>query len=190
MDRVTLLPWNKGGLKMRSSITVSVPALPLILCFFCAVPGVSAQYTTYGVTVDVANAPALLKAVTYSFVAGQPVYDRRADNLIINAIDREMIARGVTKVASGPSDIVVTYLSVRRTDVDLKSKPSSADGTLPEYPVGTLVVVATHPVDRQKKLFSGRIDTPLDLDPATFETTINAAISAIFAKYPRKVNTR
>ena len=55
---------------------------------------------------------------------------RRWMQLIIDAIDRELSARGVTKVTSGSAEIVVTYLSVRRTDVDLKSKPSGKDGTL------------------------------------------------------------
>ena len=100
-----------------------------------------------------------------------------------------MTARGVTKVTSGPSDMVVTYLSVRRTDVDLKSTPSAKDGTLREYAVGTLVVSISDPADRQKKLFNGRIDKPLDLDPATYEATVNAAVAAIFEKYPRKGKT-
>jgi hypothetical protein len=111
------------------------------------------------------------------------------DQAIISAIDREMSARGVKKVTSGRSDIVVTYLSVRRTDVDLKSKPSAKDGTLREYAVGTLVVSVSDPADRQKKFFTGRVDKPLDLDPATFEATINAAVAAIFEKYPRKGKT-
>ncbi len=91
------------------------------------------RQTQYGVTADVANAPALLKAATYTFTPGQPSYDKTVDQAIISAIDREMSARGVTKVTSGPLDVVVTYLSVRRTDVDLKSKPSAKDGTLREY---------------------------------------------------------
>jgi hypothetical protein len=147
-----------------------------------------AQRTNYGVTVDVTNAPALLKAATYTFVPGQPAYDKALDQLIISAIDRELSARGMKKVTSGPSDMAVTYLSVRRTDVDLKSKPSSK-GALPEYPVGTLVVSMTDPADRQKKLFNGRIDEPIDLNPATFETTIKAAVGAIFEKYPKKIQT-
>jgi hypothetical protein len=99
-------------------------------------------------------------------------------------------ARGVMKASAGSAQIVVTYLSVRRTDVDLKSKPSSKDGTLREYPVGTLIVSISDPADRQKKLFNGRLDTPLDLDPATFDATIKAAVAAIFEKYPRKVTGR
>ena len=166
------------------------------ICFLLILSGVSlapaglrGQRTTYGVTVDVINAAALTKAATYTFVPGQPASDKTMDQLIISAIDRELKARGVTKVASGSADMVVTYLSVRRTDVDLKSKPSSKDGTLREYPVGTLIVSISDPVDRQKKLFNGRIDEPLDLDPATFEETSNGAVAAIFEKYPKKAKT-
>jgi hypothetical protein len=162
--------------------------LLLMLAIVClTAANLGAQKTNYGVTADVINAGPLNKAQTFTFVAGQPAYDKAVDQLIISAIDREMKARGVAKVAAGPADIVVTYLSVRRTDVDLKSKPSGKDGLLPQYPVGTLVISVSDPADRQKKLFNGRIDEPLDLNPATYETTINAAVAAIFQKYPRTV---
>jgi len=156
----------------------------------CAYPSAASaqKKTPYGVTADVANGSALLKAATYTFTPGQPSYDKTVDQAIITAIDREMSARGVKKVTSGP-DLVVTYLSVRRTDVDLKSTPSAKDGTLREYAVGTLIVSISDPADRQKKLFNGRIDKPLDLDPATYEATINAAVAAIFEKYPLKGKT-
>ena len=148
----------------------------------------SAQRTKYGVTAEVTNAAALTKAATYTFVPAQPAYDKAVDQFIISAIDRELNARGVTKVASGPADIVVTYLSVRRTDVDLTAKPNSK-GALPEYPVGTLVVSVSDPADRQKRLFNGRTDEPINLDPATYEATVKAAVAAIFEKYPRKLKT-
>ena len=159
--------------------------LLLILATMCVAADLFAQRTNYGVTADVINAAALSKARTYTFVPGQPAYDKAVDQFIITAIERELKARGVTKVAAGPADIAVTYLSVRRTDVDLRSKPSGKDGLLPQYPVGTLVVSISDPADRQKKLFNGRIDEPLDLNPATYEATIKAAVAAIFEKYPR-----
>ena len=31
-----------------------------------------------------------------------------------------------------------------------------------------------------------RVDEPLNLDPATFDATVNAAVAAIFEKFPRK----
>jgi ABC-type molybdate transport system substrate-binding protein len=176
---------------MHTTMSTRRIQLLLILSTVCVAAGsLFAQRTNYGVTVDVSNAAALTKAERYTFVPGQPAYDKAVDQLIITAIDREMKARGVMNVASGPADIVVTYLSVRRTDVDLKAKPSGKDRLLPEYPVGTLVVSVSDAADRQKKLFNGRIDEPLDLDPATYEATINAAVAAIMAKYPRKTKAR
>jgi len=172
---------------MSPSSLIAVVVAASVTCAFAS--PASGQSTPYGVKADVANAPALLKATTYAFTPGQPSYDKTVDQTIISAIDREMNARGVKKVTSGPSDVVVTYLSVRRTDVDLKSKPSAKDGTLREYAVGTLVVSISDPADRQKKLFNGRLDKPLDLDPATMEATLNAAVAAIFEKYPRKGKT-
>jgi hypothetical protein len=160
----------------------------VILAALCGIPSeLSAQITKYGVTVDVVNAAALSKVRTYSFVPGQPAYDKVVDQQIISALDREMTARAMTKVAEAERpDVLVTYLSLRRTDVDLKSKPIGQEGTRRQYPVGTLVVAVLDPVDRQKKLFNVRVDKPLDLDPATFEATINDAVAAIFAKYPQK----
>jgi hypothetical protein len=173
---------------MSPSSYIAVVVAATFACVYPS-PASAQKKTPYGVTADVADAPALLKAATYAFVPGQPSYDKTVDQAIITAIDREMSARGVKKVTSGPSDVVVTYLSVRRTDVDLKSTPSAKDGTLREYAVGTLVVSISDPADRQKKLFNGRIDKPLDLDPATYEATINAAVAAIFEKYPLKGKT-
>ena len=167
-----------------------IPLLLILSLLYAGQANVFAQATKYGVTVDVSNAPVLLNASTYTFVAGQPAYDKAMDALIISAIDRELSARGMMKVTSGPADVVVTYLSVRRTDVDLKSKPKTNDGTLREYAVGTLVVSVTDPADRQKALFTARSDQPLDLNPATYETTVKTVTAAIFEKYPRKVQTR
>ena len=159
----------------------------VVVAALCSIPGeLSAQSTKYGVTVDVVNAAALSKVRTYSFVPSQPAFDKVVDQHIITALDRELTARAITKLATGTPDVLVTYSSVRRTDVDLKSKPSGQEGTRREYAVGTLVVSILDPVDRQKKLFNVRVDKPLDLDPATFEATINAVVAAIFEKYPQK----
>jgi hypothetical protein len=147
----------------------------------------TAQRTAYGVTVEVADASALSKAATYAYQPGQPAFDKKVDQQIISAIERELKTRGVTKVVSGPSDVTVTYFSVRRTDVDLKSKPG-ADGNLRQYPVGTLAVSILDSAGREK-LFSARVVEPLDSDPVKVEAIVNNAIAAIFEKYPRKGKT-
>ena len=144
---------------------------------------VSAQQPKYGVSVKAAKPASLAKAKTYRWTASQPSFDKDVDRQIVAAVDRELAARGFTKLTSEPSDVVVTYASVSRTDTDLKSKPS-ASGALREYAVGTLVVDMRDPANRQS-LFRVRMDTPIDKDPEKLEAGINAAVAAMFEKYPK-----
>ena len=50
-------------------------------------------------------------------------------------------------------------------------------------PVGTLVVDLRDPATRQP-VFRVRVDTPIDTEPDKLEANINAAVAAMFAKYP------
>lgn len=143
---------------------------------------VAGQQPKYGVSVKAVKPATLAKAKTYVWTVSQPSAVKSVDTQIVAAVDRELNARGFTKLASGPSDVVVTYASLSRTDADLKSKPSK-DGTLREFAVGTLVVDMRDPANRQS-LFRVRMDTPIDNDPAKLEATIDAAVTAMFAKYP------
>src|SRR5687768_12196633 len=97
--------------------------------------------TKYGVTIQEAKTAELAKVKTYAWTAGQPSSDKTVDAQIIAAIDRELSTLGLTKVASGSSDVLATYASQRRTDVDLKAKDKSAR----ELPVGVLVVELRDP---------------------------------------------
>jgi hypothetical protein len=144
---------------------------------------VAGQQPKYGVSVKAAKPAALAKARTYVWTASQPSFDKDVDRQIVAAVDGELNARGFTKLASGQSDVVVTYASLSRTDADLKSKPSK-NGALREYAVGTLVVDMRDPANRQS-LFRVRMDTPIDKDPAKLEAAINAAVTAMFEKYPK-----
>ena len=135
----------------------------------------------YGVKVMEARPAVLAKARTYVWTVGRPSFNKGVDTLIVAAVDRELGARGLTKLPSGPGDVTVTYASVGRTDVDVKNAPKG--GASREFAVGTLVVDLTDPTNRQV-LFRVRLDTPIETDPATFEATINAAVAAMFEKYP------
>ena len=79
------------------------------------------QPPKYGVTVSVGKTAELAKAKTYSWTASQPAFDKTVDAQIVAAVDRELTALGLTKVASGKSDLLATYASQRRTDVELKA---------------------------------------------------------------------
>lgn len=140
------------------------------------------QQPKYGVTVKVAKAAPLAKAKTYSWTASQPSPIKTIDAQIVAAVDRELGALGYTKAVSGKGDVLATYASLSRTDVDLKSK-ADKNGARKEFPVGTLVVDLRDPATRQP-VFRVRVDTPIDTEPDKLEANINAAVAAIFAKYP------
>jgi hypothetical protein len=136
----------------------------------------------YGVSVKVVKRAALAKAKTYSWMPSDPSVYKAVHAQIKAAIDRELGARGFTKLDAEPSDVLVTYSSLRSTDVDLEGKKDK-DGILPMYPVGSLLVELRDPASREP-LFRVRIDTPIHIAAAELENDINAAVKAIFAKYP------
>jgi len=143
---------------------------------------VVAQQPKYGVTVQTSKPDALAKAKTYVWTRSNPALDKKVDALIVAAVDRELGARGFAKLPSGQSDVQVTYASVSRTDVDLKSKVPKGESPR-EFAVGTLIVALTDPMNREV-LFRVRMDTPIEKDPVQLEAGVNAAVTAMFDKYP------
>ena len=134
----------------------------------------------YGVSVKDSKPAVLATVKTYTWTDTHPSFHKTINAQIIAAVDRELQARGLTKVTTRPSDLVVTYRSLSRTDLDLKAKGTHGP---PEYAVGTLVVDLRDSSNRAS-LFRVQMDTPIDNDPAKLEETINAAVAAMFAKYP------
>ncbi len=136
--------------------------------------------TKPGVTVQTTNPERLAKVATYLWAGGS--LKRQVDVVITAAIDRELAARGITKVTSGRSDVVVSYTALGRSEVDVKAAPQK-DGTERELSVGTLDVDVRDAASRQS-LFRARVNTPLERDPAALEAGIDAAVAAVFEKYP------
>ena len=60
---------------------------------------------------------------------------------------------------------------------------ASETGALRTFNVGTLAVELKDAAKGQV-VFRVRVDTPIEKDPATFQATVNAAVVAIFEKYP------
>ena len=110
-------------------------------------------------------------------------FDPQTDTLIVAAVDRELAARGLTKLPSGQSDVSVAYAALGRTDVDTTARPQEG-GADRDFSVGTLVV-ELRDASRQS-LFRVRVDTPIQRDPATIGAAITAAVTAIFEKYPSR----
>jgi hypothetical protein len=158
-----------------------VRSVCILACALLASQFALAGQSKYGVKVMEANPSALAKVRTYVWTVSQPSFDKKVDALIVAAVDRELAGRGLTKLPSGQGDVAVTYASVSRTDVDTKQAPK--DGASRQFAVGTLIVDLIAPANRQR-LFRVRLDTPIESDPATMEATINAAVTAMFEKYP------
>jgi len=154
------------------------------MCVAVSAAAVSAQMPKYGVTATIDKQVDFAAFKTYSWTKAQPSADKRVDARVIEAIDREMRALGMSKAASGPGDVMVTYYSLSRHDVDVKAK-ADANGALPKYWVGTLVVALLAPPSRER-LLRLRIDKPIEIEPAKLDVAIDDAVAALFAKYPTR----
>src|SRR5580765_7848810 len=135
-----------------------------VVCAALAAAPAAAQMPKYGVTVEADKNLDYTVFKTYSWTEGHPSSDKGIDARVIAAVDRELSALGMTKATSGPGDVLATYYSLSRTDVDTKAKADSK-GVRPEQSVGTLVVALLDPADR-RRLLRLRVDKPIDTEPA------------------------
>ena len=109
---------------MRTTYSRWIVAVALLSA--SALVTVDAQ-TKYGVTVQTVSPDKLAKVATYQWSGGS--LNRRVDGQITAAVERELAARGITKVTSGRSDVVVSFTALGRTDADMKAEPKT-DGTV------------------------------------------------------------
>ena len=158
------------------------------LCAAFAAAATAGQMPKYGVTENAEKNVDFAAFKTYTWTKGQPSADKTVDAQIVAAVDRELAALGMTKAASGKGDVLATYYTLSRTDVNLKAKPDAA-GTLPQYTVGTLVVALLNPPDR-KRLLRLRIDTPIEAPRDQLEGVINSAVTSLFEKYPTRQKSK
>jgi hypothetical protein len=157
----------------------------IVTCIVVAAAAVVAgQSPKYGVTVTAEKDVDFAKFKTYSWMTGQPSAIKAVDAQIVAAVDRELAALGMTKATSGPGDVVASYYSLTRTDVDLKAKPDAL-GARPGYSVGSLGVVLLEPASR-RRLLQLRVDQPIETEPEQLAATIDRAVADMFAKYPTR----
>jgi hypothetical protein len=166
-----------------------VSALParVAACLVCVLLTIAlqAQAPKYGIVVEIDDKKADFASFkTYTWQRGQASFDKTIDSQIVAAVDDELSKLGLTKAASGPGDVLVTYASTNRTDVDLKGKPDAA-GVRPKYAVGTLVVALLNPTTRNR-LLRMRVDQPIDAAPDKLEATIKSVVTQMFERYPTR----
>jgi len=136
----------------------------------------------YGATATVAKNFDASAVKTYTWTPGRPSTDKAIDGQIIAAVDRELATVGLKPGTAGTPDVLVTYYSVSRTDVDVKAKPDEK-GLRPERTVGSLVVAMLDPASR-KPVVQLRIDRPVERSDV--EGSVNALVSELFTKYPTR----
>jgi hypothetical protein len=157
--------------------------IALFLILFGIHGGAVADGPKYKVRVTIDKHADFSRLKTYTWEPGWDSTYRALNEFIESAVERELTALGLTKGAPGASDVTVTFATLRRTDTDLDSKPSP-EGYYRTYPVGTLLILIRDS-RTNGELFRARTDTPIDLNPETYEATINNQVARIFAKYPR-----
>jgi hypothetical protein len=145
---------------------------------------VASQTTKYGVTVLAEKNVDFATKRTYAWRKAQPSPDKAVDAQIVAAIDRELAALGMSRPESGPADVLVSYASLTRTDVNLKGK-EDAKGALPEYRVGTLVIAMYDPPSN-RRLLRLRADLPIDVPRSELGGAIDKAVAMMFAEYPTR----
>jgi hypothetical protein len=156
-------------------------------CLVCVVLAIAleAQAPKYGVVVEIEDKKADFASFkTYAWQRGQASFDKTIDAQIVAAVDAELARLGMTKAEPPKVDVLVTYASTNRTDVDLKGKPDQA-GVRPKYAVGTLVVALLNPTTRNR-LLRMRVDTPVDATPDKLEATIKSVVAQMFERYPTR----
>jgi hypothetical protein len=141
----------------------------------------AAQTTKYGVEATVEKGVDFSAFKTYTWTPGQPSPRKSVDESIVAAVDRELKAVGLSPAASGTGDVLVSYFSQQRTDVDLKARPDSS-GARPEVTVGSLLVVMMDGTTR-KRVLQLRATRPIQDE---LPQAIDAAVAELFQKYPTR----
>jgi hypothetical protein len=126
---------------------------------------------------------------TYAWTRGFASLDPELDAFIVAAIDRELASAGLIRQETEPADVVVSYGTVRRSDIDVSAKRDRTSGVYPEYSTGTFVVLIREAYSR-RELLRARAEVPIDVDTTKLEEQIDAIIARIFSHYPTRVSDR
>jgi hypothetical protein len=167
-------------------LAVLMNVVVLLLIAYGVISSSSVHFVPkYGVKVTKDKNTDFGRLKTYTWTTGWTAFDKEIDRQVVAAVDRELASCGFTKVAGEPSDVLVRYASLVRTDVDLKSKVSPDTKLRREYRVGTVTVFVLNPRTSQE-LFRARVDMPLATDPSRLASQFDGAVAQMFAKYPTR----
>jgi hypothetical protein len=123
---------------------------------------------------------------TYSWSKGHQAFDPAAHKMITEAIDAEMTGLGFTKADAAKADVLLTYHSVRSSEVDLKALDKlgpGQDAASATKILGRLAVVLSNPTSRAT-LWSAGTRRRLSDDPGKWKDEVLRAVQALFDTYP------
>ena len=143
----------------------------------------------YRVTVKADKHTDFSQIRTYAWMPTQPSDIPQIDERVIAAVDRELAGLGMTKAPESSCDVLATYLSLNRTDVNVNAKKISGKkgDSWPEYAVGTLVVSLLDPKTLDP-LLRIRADKRIEAD-ARLASAIDGAVAEMFRKYPTRTKS-
>jgi hypothetical protein len=154
-------------------------ALLAALALVAQMSTVSAQKPT--VTSKTAEKVDFAKFMTYTWFGGHTAYDPAIHKLILEAVERELTAVGLTKT-TGQADVEVVYHSLQ------SALAGGAPGAKPAA-VGTLVVNILDPATSEQ-LWHVRLDRPIDVDRSKAAELINSSVAVMFERYPTRAPAR
>ncbi len=150
---------------------------------------VAAAPADYRVKVSVDKHTDFSALHTYAWTRGWGSLDPEFDAHIVDAIDRELALIGLIRQETEPADVVISYGTVRRSDVDVSAKRDRQSGMYPEYQTGTFVVLMREASSR-RELFRARAKVSIDVDIARLEQEIDEIVARMFAQYPTRFSDR
>jgi len=144
------------------------------------------------VEVDYDHSINFLKYKTYAWKVGTPAKNPLMDARIIQAIDNQMILKGLTKVDEGKADLMIVYHAAVDYETQLNTVGMGYGwgyygGTTTTYvdkiPVGTLLVEMGDP-QAKKMVWRAQGTSDLSDKPEKITKKIDKTVEKMFKKFP------
>ena len=164
-------------------------AVALLIALLCPGLAVAQKATPTVVQLDKSVDFAAFK--TYSYEPGHPAILKEVDARVVAGIEKQLGALGLTKAAAGKGDIVVTYHTVQRNDVDLSTFDNTQPAAGGERKAAQTLKIGTLAVDAKvastgKLAWRAKVERVFSGDAATQLKAVDDAVAAVFGLYPTK----
>jgi hypothetical protein len=167
---------------MKTFAVTVVLSLMSVLISIAIVAATTTYTPKYRVKVTADKRTDFSKIRSYTWQSSHPSAIKEIDEEVVAAVERQLAGVGLTKASAGTGDVVATYASLTRTDVNVRAKPLSKDYR-PEYGVATVIVYLLDPATL-RPLLEMRADRKIE--PAGIRATINNVVEEMFRQYPTR----